>query len=204
MHDVVAGEMVGQASSTPVLTRLAALLRPHGQRKQEDSSVRRPVLGEEERRQDALAVLSAARVVVQRGWVQDVWYVLKDPRGRLRSFGPMTPIRLDHREVVRACLVGAVVQAAWQQSRDSERSGPALDALWDGLQQARGFGGPEGLSRMSSPAVRAARVRDLTRWNDCPDRTREDVLELLDGTVRRLAQPQTPPGPSTPAKLLGA
>ena len=112
----------------------------------------------------------------------------------------MTLSRFDHREVVQACLVGAVVHAAWQQSPDPERSSPALEALWDSLQQARGLGCREELSRVSPPAVRAARVRDLTRWNDHPDRTREDVLELLDGAVDRLAHPRNPTLPSTPAK----
>jgi hypothetical protein len=95
--------------------------------------------------------------------------------------------------VVQACLVGAVVHAAWLQSPDPERCRPALDALWQTLQESVGLGGPDDISRVSSPAVRAARVRDLTRWNDRPERTRDDVLRLLDGAMAQVAEPRTPP-----------
>ena len=35
------------------------------------------------------------------------------------------------------------------------------------------------------PAARAARVRDLAQWNDEPQRTRQEVLELIDRAVSR-------------------
>ena len=195
MHGVLAGEHPRQAGSAGPVSRLAAF-RQH--RRRMDPADPAGVGGDQERRRDALAVLDAARVVVQRGWVQDVWYVLRDQQGRLRRFGPTSLTRLDHREVEQACLVGAVVHSAWQQSPDPERCRPALDALWQTLQESRGLGGTDELGRVSSPAVRAARVRDLTRWNDRPDRTREDVLQLLEGTIARLAKPAGPPGGAAP------
>jgi len=45
-------------------------------------------------------------------------------------------------------------------------------------------GGPAGSPYSSA---RAARVRELARWNDEPGRTREDVLALLDTAISRMA-----------------
>jgi hypothetical protein len=36
------------------------------------------------------------------------------------------------------------------------------------------------------PSARAARVRDLARWNDDPGRGKDEVLDLLDGAVSRI------------------
>jgi hypothetical protein len=140
-----------------------------------------------QRRHDALAVLSAARGVVERGWVQNRWYVIQTPGGRRRPFRPAFPTRLDHTLVVQACLVGAVIHAAWQQSSQREHAYPAIDALWYTLQDGDGTVGSQSLDRVSSPLVRAARIRDLTIWNDRRHRTKEEVLQLLDRTAARVA-----------------
>jgi len=36
-------------------------------------------------------------------------------------------------------------------------------------------------------------VQDLTRWNDAPERTLDEVLELLDAAIGRLAEVLSPP-----------
>jgi hypothetical protein len=136
------------------------------------------------RHQEALAVLDAARVVIARGWLQDAWYALQGPDGQRRMLTPTRLVRLDHSQVVGACLVGAVLHGAWQHSPRSEQASPAIDALWQTLYGG-GDGGPIG--PVSSPPVRAARVRDLTRWNDERHRTRDEVLGLLDRTAARVA-----------------
>ncbi len=139
-----------------------------------------PPTGPHQRHQAALAVLTAARGVVQRGWVQNTWYVVEMPAGRRRPVRLVFPSRLDHRHVVQACLVGAVVHAAWRQSARPEHAYPAIDALWHTL-----LGGPAG--PLPSPPVRLARVHDLTRWNDRRHRTKDEVLALLDRTAARVA-----------------
>ncbi|GAA3919657.1 DUF6197 family protein [Actinoplanes auranticolor] len=138
------------------------------------------------RHQDALAVLTAARAVVRRGWTQHTWYVMRTPAGRRRTMSSVLPGRLDRTRVVEACLVGAVVHAAWQQSPRPEHAYPAVDALWCTLLGG-GTPGADPVGPLSAPPVRVARVRDLTTWNDRPYRTREDVLDLLDRTVARIA-----------------
>jgi hypothetical protein len=143
--------------------------------------------GVPQRHQDALAVLDAARGVIQRGWVQNKWYVLQGPGGRRRSFGPTSLTRLDHTRVVEACLVGAVMHAAWQQSPHPEYANPAIDALWRTLYEPDASASTEPVGPASSPPVRAARVRDLTTWNDRRKRTKQEVLQLIERSAARIA-----------------
>jgi hypothetical protein len=135
------------------------------------------------RHQDALAVLDAARGVVRRGWVQHAWYVMQAPDWRRRAWEPASLVRLDHTRVVQACLVGAVLHAAWQQSPRAEHANPAIDALWRTLYDDGG----EPVGPACAPPLSTARVRDLTTWNDQRHRTREDVLDLLDRAAARIA-----------------
>jgi hypothetical protein len=145
-----------------------------------------------QRHRDALAVLTATRGVVGRGWTQHVWYVMDTPAGRRRAAQRFFPGRPDHAHVVEACLVGAVMHAAWQQSPRPEYAYPAVDALWHALFDPAG-GDPVG--PVCPPLVRAARVRDLTTWNDRDHRTRAEVVQLLDRAAARLSSPRPHAGP---------
>ncbi|MFI5895792.1 hypothetical protein ACIA5D_37420 [Actinoplanes sp. NPDC051513] len=142
------------------------------------------------RRDDALAVLTAARGVVGRGWVQRTWYVTETPAGRRPARHRFLPGRLDHSQVTGACLVGAVLHGAWQQSPRPEHAYPAIDALWLTLFDAGTPTGADPVGPLCPPLVRAARVRDLTTWNDRDHRSREDVLRLLDRAAARVTQPR--------------
>jgi hypothetical protein len=144
------------------------------------------------RHQDALAVLTATRGVVRRGWVQRTWYVMETPAGRRRVRERFFPGRLDHAQVVEACLVGAVMHAAWQQSPRPEHAYPALDALWHTLFDAGAPAGADPVGPLTPPLVRAARVRDLTTWNDRDHRTRDEVLGLLDRAAARVGSADRP------------
>jgi hypothetical protein len=148
--------------------------------------IRCPAEGARHRHQDAVAVLAAALGVVQRGWVQNTWYVVQAPAGRRRIFQSIFPSGPDSTDVVEACLVGAVIHAAWQQSSRPEHAYPALDALWHTLLGGDIAGG-DPVGPLCSPSVRLARVRDLTNWNDRHYRSKEQVLELLERTVTRVA-----------------
>ena len=143
--------------------------------------------GVPQRHQDALAVLDAARGVVQQGWVQNKWSVLQCPGGHRRSFGPTSLTRLDHTRVVQACLVGAVLHAAWRQSPHPEYANPAIDALWRTLYEPNGPANTDPVGPASSPLLRAVRVRDLTTWNDRRNRTKQEVLQLLEHSAARIA-----------------
>jgi hypothetical protein len=134
------------------------------------------------RHEEALAVLSATRGVIARGWTQNSWYVVETPAGRRRPAQRFLNGRVDRRNVVSACLVGAVMHGGWLLSPRAEYAYPAIDALWHTLFDTGTEVGP-----VASPLVRAARVRDLTTWNDRNYRTREDVLRLVDLATARLA-----------------
>jgi hypothetical protein len=131
---------------------------------------------------DAWNVLGDARTIVENGWLQSRWEFLPAPRTDDQPFGRGWPhIHLDG---VRACVVTAVVWAA--QRRDPAAAsgpfvaGPALDFVWDALQESRGLGEGGAGGRSAPHALRLARIRDLTRWNDHPGRTQDEVLALLD------------------------
>jgi len=89
--------------------------------------------------------------------------------------------------VVGACLVGAVAHASADLDRRSRR-GPAaaaVDALWAELVEWHGRPPADAFYDYAHPGARAARVRDLARWNDEPKRSRGDVLNLVDRAVSR-------------------
>ncbi|MGK5682168.1 DUF6197 family protein [Actinoplanes sp. URMC 104] len=139
------------------------------------------------RHESALLVLSATRTVISRGWTQHTWYVTRPPAGRRRLSELFLPARLDRSQVVGACLVGGVLQGAWQLSPRPEYAYPAIDALWRTLFEAGAAAGADPVGPPVSPVVRAARVRDLTTWNDRPYRTQDEVVRLVELTAARVS-----------------
>lgn len=125
------------------------------------------------------ALLERARALVAAGWVQDSFYVVRGRTGETRPVSPFGLLLLSRADVVGACLVGAVAHASSTVDRSDRRGQAALavDTLWETLTDATGSD--------PHPGARAARVRELARWNDEPGRSRDDVLGLLDRAVSR-------------------
>jgi len=150
---------------------------------------------------DALAVLDASRGVLARGWTQHTWYVVETPAGRRRIAQRFFPSRVDDRDVVSACLVGAVLQGARRLSPRAEYAYPAIDALWRTLfdpdpdPDPDAAESPDPVGPLVPPLVRATRVRDLATWNDRSYRSREEVLRLVDRASACLAR-SAPPVPA--------
>lgn len=136
--------------------------------------------------EDARALLERSRELVADGWVQDAFYVVQDRQGGLRPVSPLGLVLLSRTDVVGACLVGAVAHASSAVDRRDRRApaAVAVDTLWDALGEQGGQQLPAHVDT-GHPAARAARVRELARWNDEPQRTRDDVLELIDRAVSR-------------------
>ena len=134
---------------------------------------------------EAYRVLEDARAVIAQGWIQDHWFARRPAPSCLRAQSSSPPDGLG--DVAAACLVGAVVFAAQQRGSGDRlvKAGPALDYLWDAWQESRGLGGTGVAGRAAPRELRMARVRDLTRWNDQPGRTREEVLGLVDLAASR-------------------
>lgn len=135
--------------------------------------------------QRTLAILVGAKALIGRGWLQGGWYVLEAPDGQRRFVGAGSLTPRSYGAVVRACLVGAVVEAGRWHSPERGTAGSAIDALWRTLMETEGRRlVPERL--VPSPVVRGFQVRDLTRWNDHWNRTQEDVVRLLDVTISQV------------------
>src|SRR3954447_1447017 len=150
-------------------------------------SAERQPAQEQDRRQQALAVLTGARSVVARGWLQGAWYVLEAPTARGRPMGPVPLPPRGYGTVEQACLVGAVVEGARRYSSERGAGGPALDELWHTLREPKGR--PVDVSRRApSPVVRQLRALELIHWNDAAERTQAEVVGLLDRAADRLAR----------------
>lgn len=128
------------------------------------------------------AIVTGAVAVVRSGWIQHGWFEYQDDRGRRRTASAQTLRVIADRPITGACLVGAIVQAAGGVS--SARTQPvrrALDLTWHTLYR----GEDEPVGWCPAPAIRLARVHDLTQWNDAADRTDGEVSDLLVAAEER-------------------
>ena len=148
---------------------------------------------------EVTVLLDGARAIVEHGWVQGTWFTdAAGPVARPDTAGPAAEAGPDDGTPgVGACLVGAVVHATGATNRAEAvlAAGPALDVLWDAWQETRGVTGPGLAGRAAAPEIRAARVRDLTRWNDQRGRTRDEVLALIDLASSRAIMAAMEPAP---------
>jgi hypothetical protein len=80
------------------------------------------------------------------------------------------------RPVTGACLVGAVVQAAGGPATvRSQLVQRTLDLTWHALREDPS----QPVRWCPGPRMRTMQVLELTHWNDAPERTRADVVDLL-------------------------
>jgi hypothetical protein len=136
----------------------------------------------------ARLVLERARALIAQGWVQDAFYVVRGRNGENRPVSPFGLLLLTRTDVVGACLVGAVAHASGSVDRRDRRGQAALavDSLWHTLAEQPSYERvPTTPYDPVHPAARAARVRELARWNDEPTRSRDEVLGLIDRAVSR-------------------
>ena len=136
----------------------------------------------------AQAVLERARTLIAQGWVQDAFYIVRGRNGESRPVSPFGLLLLTRTDVVGACLVGAVAHASGSVDRRERRghAAVAVDTLWHTLAEDPSYERlPTAPYDAVHPAARAARVRELARWNDEPVRTRDEVLGLVDRAVSR-------------------
>ncbi|MFJ3379233.1 hypothetical protein ACIPJ2_02390 [Curtobacterium sp. NPDC090217] len=125
---------------------------------------------------DVERLLSGARGVVERGWIQHAWFSYVDEKGRTRKASSAAAMDVAGRPLVGACLVGAVVYAAGgPHAVHSQPVQRALDVVWHALAVEEG----SPVLWCPAPDVRMGRVRDLTSWNDAPSRNSADVAGLL-------------------------
>lgn len=128
-------------------------------------------------------LLDAAVGVVERGWIQNAWFRVTGPQGSRSVTGPGLRYAVKH-PVTGACLVGSVVEAAGGvETVRSMRVQRTLDLLWHTLRED-----PDRPVRWCpGPSLRMMHTMDLTHWNDAPERTQGEVVDLLR-RARRTAE----------------
>ena len=129
------------------------------------------------------ALLEQAAKVVDAGWVKGAWFTVAGASGPRVVTGHELDLAMD-RPVIGACLVGGVVQAA---------GGPAavrtqlvqrtLDLTWHALREDTS----QPVRWCPGPRIRMMHVLELTQWNDAPERTQADVLNLLEAAQETAA-----------------
>lgn len=144
----------------------------------------RKELAERDRRSAYLAelwrivdLLGDAHEMIDHGWVQGGWLAYRDGKGREHLVDSVGMRRIAGHEITGACLVGAIVHAGGGPgSARTQVVQRGLDLTWHTLFR----GAHEPIGWCPSPALRIARVGELTRWNDDPSRTAGEVAALLD------------------------
>jgi len=126
------------------------------------------------------ALLEQATVLVELGWIQHGWFAVLDAQGREHKLTVPDFQLASERQVSGVCLVGGIVYAAGgPHAVHSQLVQRTLDLTWHALSESE----REPVRWCPSPAVRTAHVRDLTRWNDQPQRTAGQVSSLLQSAV---------------------
>jgi hypothetical protein len=141
-------------------------------------------LAERDRRSALLAelwriadLLGDAHATIRNGWVQGGWLAYRDAKGREHIVDSVGMHRVAGYEITGACVVGAIVHAGGGPgSARTQVVQRGLDLTWHTLFR----GAHEPVGWCPSPALRIARVGDLTRWNDDPHRSADEVAALLD------------------------
>jgi hypothetical protein len=126
-------------------------------------------------------LLGDATAVLTTGWVQHDWFAVTDEQGRQVNVTAYDIHLATGRPVAGACLVGALVHAGGgPQAAHTQLVQRSLDLTWHALYEDE----HQPVRWCPAPAIRTAHVRDLTRWNDHPARTADQVTELLASATR--------------------
>jgi hypothetical protein len=120
-------------------------------------------------------LLERGAEVIGAGWRQHGWFTVMTADGP-RAVTAHNLADAVEEPVVGACLVGSVVQGAGGPGAvGTQLVQRTLDLLWHTLRED-----PDRPVRWCpDPHTRTSHVRDLTRWNDSPARTRGEVVALL-------------------------
>jgi hypothetical protein len=131
-----------------------------------------------------LGVLVGARSHLCEGWLQGTWFAVRPAVQPLPAVA--APGHNRARAPASACLVGAVVlTSGGRPAVREQRTQRSLDLLWHTLHRTTGL---EAVRWCPGPALRTLQVHDLTRWNDAPGRSLDEVLALLDAAIGRLTR----------------
>jgi len=165
-----------------LVSTLIALLEQRTGTRRRDRRAERRRLARQDRLSAQLAqlhdirdLLEQAADVVGHGWVQGSWFTVATAGGE-RLVTAYNLRRAVDQPVSGACLVGSVVHAAGGPvTVRSQRVQRTLDVVWHALRED-----PDQPVRWCpGPSRRMMHVLDLTSWNDSPERTQDEVVDLL-------------------------
>ena len=126
------------------------------------------------------SLLEDTVVMVNVGWIQQAWFAVRSEGGRTELLSGHDIHRAEDRDVTGVCLVGGIVQSgggpAAARTQLVQRT---LDLTWHALHDDV----RRPVRWCPPPDVRVAHVRDLTQWNDAPQRTSRQVSGLLEGAI---------------------
>jgi hypothetical protein len=121
-------------------------------------------------------ILKQAADLIGGGWLQHSWFAYLDDTGRTRTVTAHNVNTMAGHPVVGACLVGGIVEAGGGPSNvRSQAVQRAVDLTWHTLHEIQ----LPANHWTSAPEVRMHQVRDLTHWNDHPNRTAPQAEALL-------------------------
>lgn len=176
-----------------LLQRAWEALAPAAHERAPDYGPSAPLTGPARRRLELertrLLLEQTREVVADGGWCGGgSWFVLRQPDGSTRpaTLEESFALRSPTAPVAGACLVGIMIRLA-----DDPDLVPTVDDVWratDELYEAmQERCGHESLppGRAYPLSERRGRLRGLTAWNDEPQRTRADVLDLIDRAITR-------------------
>lgn len=176
-----------------LVLRVRTLLSPQEQRSAPDYGPDVPQADREQWLRQLTRVrdlLEETRTIVAAGgWCGGgAWFTVRQPDGTVRaaSLSESFALREPGAPVAGGCLVGIMIRLADDPDRvptvaDVWR---ATDELREAMHERLGHDAyPPG--RSYPMTQRRARLRSLTAWNDAPDRTQADVLDLIDRAISR-------------------
>ncbi len=119
--------------------------------------------------------------MISSGWVQHGWFTVAGTAGGQRMVTAYNMEVVSDAPLSGACLVGAIVHAAGGPSAaKTQLTQRTLDLAWHALHHDAS----QPVRWCPAPAIRAAHLRDLTRWNDHGGRTFDQVTALMHSAVR--------------------
>ncbi len=85
---------------------------------------------------DLQRLLTGAREVIERGWIQHAWFAYLDEHGRTRKASSAAAMDVQGRPLVGACLVGSIVSAAGGRT-PCTRNPCSVRSTWSGTRSRR-------------------------------------------------------------------
>lgn len=118
------------------------------------------------KRADVAAALLDVRALVARAWTKDAYCCIADGKFAGATIPFTSKLHDQPERTIAYCLAGACDVVAARRLLDAE----------------------ELRAKLVAELPRRLRIDDfaLEHWNDRPERTRDDVLALVDGALRRV------------------